>query len=624
MDSQLKILMVDASTGYYRVQRHELGRFFGPVDAGLHLSGQHNSLNIGAGILAGSIFPGSNRLIFSGFSPCWGGFYISSMGGAALVFDNLGLNVVSIVGRASVPSALYLNRVHGEEIQVEIVPLDHARVWRSGRQGVYAVMQHLLDRFGERYESDPRILAVGPAAESSDSGAIASAPIKKGQVTFVDTWAGRGGLGSKLFQEHGLVGIIYGGTFADEDFRDRRVADAWFEQRYQQRLAAKDLQATMKYRFDPQFGTGGTFGVNYATLGGRVIAFNYRSIYWSEEDRLALHKNLIVDHYLKQFNQETIEPKHQKTCGEPCSAVCKKMRGEYKKDYEPYQTLGPLCGIFDQRAAERLNHKADTYGFDAISIGGVLAWLMDNLAEGDLPPAAFGLTDRPVFEPRGFRVEADSAHNGAIAGQLLDGLVERRGLLDLSSGARALARRLSREYGRQVLDRFVYCSFGRRGWMVPNQYWTPGVLSPMAIMGKYYMYYGNDFFPPRELGRRNAKRMTAELLLDTLGTCRFHRAWAEEMLPEVVDSLWSLKDALLRTMEITASHINSRNASVFWESKRNTDFVKTFLLRKRDVDGDHSTALENWINRFQADPREAGLDFWFEMQKGIHESLQEF
>ena len=55
--------------------------------------------------------------------------------------------------------------------------------------------------------------------------------------------------------------------------------------------------------------------------------------------------------------------------------MCKKLHGEFKKDYEPYQTMGPLCGIFDQRAAERLNHHADALGFDAISVGGVLAWL---------------------------------------------------------------------------------------------------------------------------------------------------------------------------------------------------------------------------------------------------------
>jgi hypothetical protein len=36
-------------------------------------------------LLAGSVFPGSNRLIFAGISPCWHSFYIFSMGGAAQV-----------------------------------------------------------------------------------------------------------------------------------------------------------------------------------------------------------------------------------------------------------------------------------------------------------------------------------------------------------------------------------------------------------------------------------------------------------------------------------------------------------------------------------------------------------
>jgi glyceraldehyde-3-phosphate dehydrogenase (ferredoxin) len=114
-----KVLFVDAATGYYRVTRFPVGDFFGPVDLGLYLAGRHNSLNIGVGLLAGSIFPGSNRLIFTGFSPCWGGFFVSSMGGAGLIFDNLGINMVSLVGRAPTPSLLYLNRTHGEEIDVK-------------------------------------------------------------------------------------------------------------------------------------------------------------------------------------------------------------------------------------------------------------------------------------------------------------------------------------------------------------------------------------------------------------------------------------------------------------------------------------------------------------------------
>ncbi|HRY84317.1 MAG TPA: aldehyde ferredoxin oxidoreductase N-terminal domain-containing protein, partial [Candidatus Cloacimonadota bacterium] len=81
MDTTMKVLIVDAATGFYRVQRYPLGAFYGPVDLGLHLSGKYNSLNIGVGLFAGSIFPGSNRLVFTGFSPAWGGFYVSSMGG---------------------------------------------------------------------------------------------------------------------------------------------------------------------------------------------------------------------------------------------------------------------------------------------------------------------------------------------------------------------------------------------------------------------------------------------------------------------------------------------------------------------------------------------------------------
>jgi glyceraldehyde-3-phosphate dehydrogenase (ferredoxin) len=110
----------------------------------------------------------------------------------------------------------------------------------------------------------------------------------------------------------------------------------------------------------------------------------------------------------KQFNEETIQTKQQHTCGEPCPAVCKKMREEFKKDYEPYQTMGPLCGIFDQRAAERLNHHADRLGFDAISVGGVLSWLMESLAKGALTPEELGVKGQPVFSAKDFSIEADS------------------------------------------------------------------------------------------------------------------------------------------------------------------------------------------------------------------------
>ena len=623
MDVKQKVLFVDARTGYYRVGKYPVGDFFGPVDLGLHLAGRFNSLNIGVGLLAGSILPGSNRLVVTGFSPCWGGFYVSSMGGAGLVFDNLGINMLSIVGSAATPSVLVLNREHGEEVDVSLIPIDLSRVWASGRLGVYALLDEVHVRYTPRFSETPRILAVGPAAESTDFGGIVSVPIDgNGALTHIDTWAGRGGFGTRLLREHNVAAIIYGGTVVDEDFRDRKVADEWFQVRFQKRLAAKDFESTTKYRFDPKLATGGTLGVNFSTLGGAMLSFNYRSIYMSEADRVALHRSLVVDHYLKQFNEETIATKQQHTCGEPCAAVCKKMRGEFKKDYEPYETMGPQCGIFDQRAAETLAHHADALGFDAISVGGVLSWLMECLHRGVLSPPDIGVEATPVFTPDAFRVVEDSTHNAQLGVAMLNAIVAKR--FDLVNGPRRRARRLARVKGRQVLDLFVHTAYARKGWMVPNQYWTPGALAPMAIMGKYYMYYGPDFLEPRQLGRLNADRMVQELLIDNLGICRFHRGWAEEMGAEIVQAIYGLGSEFVEKVRMTAGRINSRNSSVFWEAGRNVDIVYEFLKRHRDVTGTKRPGLDAWIARFEADRREAALDFWYEMHKGAHESLLEF
>ncbi|HTX73004.1 MAG TPA: aldehyde ferredoxin oxidoreductase C-terminal domain-containing protein [Rectinemataceae bacterium] len=649
METTQKALYIDASTGFYRVRRYKVGDYFGPVDLGLHISGRLMSLNFGVGLFAGSIFPGSNRLMFTGFSPSWRGFYVSSMGGAGLVFDNLGINLVSLVGKAPLPSVLYLNRFHGEEIEVEVQPIDLHAAWAGPagegcgdgppatagdsvdptaetfrRVGVYGLLDTVIARYGSRFAGDFRAFAVGPASEATDFGAILSAPISGGAATSVDTWAGRGGLGSKMLQEHGIAAVIYGGTVVDEDFRDRKVADEWFEAKYKQKLAVKDFEATTKYRFDPKFETGGTFGVNYASIGGRMIAFNYRSMEWSEEERTELHKRLVLGHYLKQFNEETIATKSQATCGEPCSAVCKKLRGDFKKDYEPYQALGPLCGIFDQRAAERLNHASDAGGFDAISLGGVLAWLMECLDAGELSREDLAVTRLPRWNREGFDVVGDSQHNAELGIELVDSILGKRGVLDLSEGPRKWGRSIRRERGVRILDRFVYTANGRRGWMVPNQYWTPGVLAPMAIMGKYYMHYGNEFIPPRQLGKTCAERLRKELGMDNAGLCRFHRAWGEEMMIEAIGSVYGLKDRYVQSIAIAASRINSRNAAVYWESARNLQFIRSFLVRRRDVESDPSPELQTWIEAFDSNPEEAALSFWFEMRKGIDESLRDF
>ncbi|MEE8481275.1 MAG: aldehyde ferredoxin oxidoreductase, partial [Desulfobacterales bacterium] len=115
-----------------------------------------------------------------------------------------------------------------------------------------------------------------------------------------------------------------------------------------------------------------------------------------------------------------------------------------------------------------------------------------------------------------------------------------------------------------------------------------------------------------------------ELILDNLGMCRFHRGWAEEMIPEIVESLYGLKKKFINKITITASRINGRNSSVFWESDRNIEMIYTFLKRKQIVEGNMDSELAKWMQKFETNKKEAAFSFWYEIHKGIHESLKEY
>jgi glyceraldehyde-3-phosphate dehydrogenase (ferredoxin) len=118
--------------------------------------------------------------------------------------------------------------------------------------------------------------------------------------------------------------------------------------------------------------------------------------------------------------------------------------------------------------------------------------------------------------------------------------------------------------------------------------------------------------------------MLKELMLDNLGTCRFHRAWAETLIPDIMENIFGEKDAFLRSLRLTAGRITSRNASVFWESERNMDMVSTFLKNKKETDGVNHPELDHWIDFFTRDKHAAAYEYWYEMHKGIHEMLREY
>ncbi len=637
-------LTIHLNNGNWYLRPIEGKKILGPVDYGWQRYNLYpDSFTFGEGLLAGSSIPGSRRLVFCAWSPQWEGFYVSSMGGAAYTFHGVGVNYVALRGQAATPSVLILNHKNGE-ILVRLEPVNCELLWAGyaspeGEKlaGFYALQQALFDRYaGEFTPGKVRVMAVGPAALYTDEGAIGSNPVRArkdqpAQFSPVVDWAGRGGLGSRLLQHHNIAGIVFGGDWEDPDLRDSAEIDSYFLEHFGKKTLQTDIAVTEKYRYVPEFETGGTFGVNMRELNERILSYNYRSIYASDADRLRQHEVFILKHYLAQFNEETIKTKSFQHCGEPCPVVCKKLYGRYKKDYEPYHALGPQVGVFDQRAAELLNDHVDMMGFDAIQTGGTLAWIMELVADGVIDPAEYGLPPaselRFTFtaDPAVFDVVADSMQNANYAMAVVDAILFEPKAALFRRGIRAAAQVIDRKHaarGANSMDRAVFVAHGDEGHMVPNQYWVPGMLSSMPVMGKYYVYYGNDFVPPYELGRKNVERMTYELFSDNTGICRFHRKWSETITDEVLCAHYGLDVDYKAHQFALARQIAERELpkSLPWQSARIVDMVVGFL-EQWQRDGLKNADLDAWLARFQADRREAARAWCAEVQRGIEDAF---
>lgn len=607
--------------------RHRLGKFnddaiVGPVDYGLSLWEKGDrAFVIGGGIIAGSILPGSNRLVITANSPVWDGFFVSTIGGAALIWDDLGVNLMALRGRARTPSVLLLHRSI-EKMTVEVHPVDVEAVWRGYQDlvGYYALQKWVWDRFKDRYKKC-RILATGPSALYTNMGAIGSAPVMHDGPGYVDTWAGRGGMGSQLLREHNIAAIIYGGVFVDEDLRDRAKVDSWFMARYNKTMMQRDFEVTAKYRFEPKFLTGGTFGSNMSYLKDLLLMMNYSSIYLPDDERMGIYTRFVQDHYLKQFNEETIQRKQWNHCGEPCAVVCKKNNGKFKKDYEPYQALGPNAGIFDQRAAEKINYFADGMAFDAIQIGGVVSWVFESIATGRVDHRAIGLSAAPKWDLKRFDVVADSMHNADLGIEVITKVLHDPDWAPFREGIRVAAHAWDARFGTRPSDLACYNLNGDgAGCMVPNQYWVPGMFSPMPIMGKYYEYYQFEYHPPRELAKKNVERMVKELYSDNGGICRFHRGWAEDLIQDIVNNHYGLKLDYVEHHKQLSRRLNAMNRSRPWENERVVDLMKTYH-EKVQRDGPKVTELDAWVERFRADKWAAARAYWQELREGLDEAL---
>ncbi len=644
-----RVLRINVENGNWYTKEYDGNEMLGPVDLGIHIQEElktwekdvfdpSNAVVIGAGLFAGSKLFGSHRLVVVFRSPESRTLHVVAMGGAAYRFIGCGVHAVVIEGRSSKPSIVFIkgNENGVEYVKIESIELEELeKIYNGygGYIGAYALQKYLMDKYWEFiYSSKARPLVVGPAALKTIYGAIVSIDIDFNKKSFIngsEDFAARGGAGSVLAQAHNVIAIVAGGNWKPQLPRDLTEGMALNE--LFKKIAGKDLislvnEATVKYRYDPNIGAGGTFGVNYPHYRELLPLFNFNTMYLPKHIRKKII-DILLDNFWKPFKDETFAKGKwtMTTCGEPCPAACKKIWRGKKLDYEPTNGLGPYIGILKLEESAKLVDLADQLGYDAIVAGHIVAWLFEAVYKGLIDPADIGLSDRPIMDPMIMNVEALSK-NAELAENLLKNIVNHSTevlKIIATKGIRIAAKYLDEKYSERVKkigvrfeDLVVYLPYGDQGYITPNFYWTPGFLLPLAISGKYWTNYTSTFTEPEEFAKTAAIRAIKEYEIENAGFCRFHRGWAEKTLSKLY-SLLGIdldidKHAKSMYQRIALYSVKAGAKPRFLESEKAKDVILTLSVEFN---------VPEWIGKYMKDREAAIREWWRRASKTFIEQI---
>ncbi|WP_456397696.1 glyceraldehyde-3-phosphate:ferredoxin oxidoreductase [Palaeococcus sp. (in: euryarchaeotes)] len=622
-------LKLDMGKGKINSEEFEKTGIYGIIDYALYLHDEvyktyemdpYDPKNItvfGKGAFAGSALPGAHRLMFVFRSPLWGGVFPSAMGGAAYQFQRVGVDFVTIEGKAEKPTVVILKN-DGENINVEFYQIEEDKlleIWRGykGEEGVYALTQYLIDHLGQKFEGmEYRIACVGPAAMNTNFGAIFSQTLRKGKrLVGSEDWAARGGSGSVLFRAHNVAAIIFGGKagkeFPGEDISKMGNVKPIVEGIHKKPMFEVIGEKTVKYKYNPKLKTGGTFGGNYPAEGDFVPILNWQMPYIPKEERIKIHEN-IMKLYWEPFNKEAIETKNWTTCGEPCPVACKKYANGHHIEYEPREANGPLSGTITLRASDISVHAVDAMGFDAIEFGGTAAWILELVHRGFLKPEEVGISGMPEFTKEALmeRPVESSERNAKLVAELARkvAFAENEIVKLIGAGKRKASIILDEKfkdrlpYGESFKDYGVFTPLGEDGEITPTMYWAMGNYIPYPIQGRYWTFYQfGVFLEPEELAQKSLASAIWEFWYDNIGWCRFHRGWMKPILKalfmeaygENVDMEEHSKKQLRKLVNYAKK---AGYEPVFWDSMRVIDLIAR---------GSEEFGNEKWAERFRVD-----------------------
>ncbi len=646
-----RVLFVNSGSREYRIEEFSTPEVLGPIDLGikLHLEkyeswkydvfSENNVVVIGKGLLTGGKLVGVHRLIAVFRSPETKSIHVSAMGGAAYKFMGAGIDAVVIEGKSEKPLIVFIEGDEEGNVKVEFKELSIEELRRiydgyAGKKGVYALTKYLIDNYWDFISRNKaRPIVVGPASIDTIEGGIFSLDIdlnKKDIALGAEDSASRGGGGSVLFRAHGVVALVVGGKFKPASkypkLNDLELINKICSEVLGKPYMKAVVSSTTKYRYDEGLKTGGTFGVNYPHYKDLIPTFGYNMMYIARRTRVKLHE-LIMEYFWKPFNEEVfIKNKSWYTCGEPCPATCKKVWRGKKVDYEPFNGLGPIIGVFKFEDSVELVDLVDALGFDAIEIGHLISWLFDAMNKGLLKPEELGLSEKPYFDPLNYRIEYSSI-NAKLAKEIIEGLVKKENeILKLiaEKGAREAAKELDKKFADRVKelgtsfeDLLVYTPYGESGYMTPNYYWAPGMVAPLYILGRYWTNYTPTFMEPEDFAVSSFTRAIKEYDVDNAGLCRFHRKWAEKILERLYKELLGIDvnlDEHTKEMyrKIVEYAKRAKAEPVYWEGSKTKDVVITIA---------NEVSAKEWSDKFASEPEGAIKEWWSRFRKKLDELI---
>jgi aldehyde:ferredoxin oxidoreductase len=216
-------------------------------------------------------------------------------------------------------------------------------------------------------------------------------------------------------------------------------------------------------------------------------------------------------------------------CTIQCERLFKSRERDQRLEYETLFALGPLCGIADPALVVEAARLCDSYGLDAISAGGTIAWAIEAHDRGLLPGA----------DPLGLRF---GGGEGVLAA--IEAIALRR-------GAGALLAEGSRRAAIEIGGGSAYWAMHVKGLELPG--YDPRGLKTMALglavsprgachnrSGAYEADFSGEvdrFSGDASRGALVAASEDFAAVLDSLIVCKFLRKCFADFYTEAADIL---------------------------------------------------------------------------------------